>query len=381
MKKVETPSISDRQHKFNNDLLTGTEDQSAVRVLYPNVSEAFIDPGLISRFLSIDAVANAAKRSSQRSGRIAVVLGALSLVGLSASPLYHHMNKPFPAILDGIAATLGMVSVIIAFFGVLHSNSKLTWLETRWETERIRQFHFQYNVANLSRVAGLAEKTEEVAKIRADREKALSASVPIQRDRIHQRFLGTLSTEQSEKAWLVDIDERAASGEPLGGNLEEFFRAYRDLRIGHQMSYAKHVLGRKRGPLRMSLHSEAHWIERVSIASVLVLFCLHLAVVCGSIFSWPLWLKNFSASPLTHVISIWIATFALAAKVIGSGSATEANLARYSDYLLNLTQLAAAYDRETSVAGRFLIMQRVEELVYTEMVSFLRSANNAQYLF
>lgn len=371
---------ADGRHKFNNDLLLDEEDRAKARKNWPRVAEAFIDEGLAQRFIEMDCQANASKKRSRMSGRAAVYLGVLALIGMSSSGLWEQVPSPWPTVLDGFAALLGIASVLIAFFGILHSAGKRRWLMARWQTERMRQFNFQYNVAHISDVVAAAVSSEALHTLHQARAHELSIDVPTEEGLVQERLADTLTIQPKQRVWLTHRPVHIKKSDLDPGCVDEFVDAYRYLRIRHQISYAQHVLGRKSGPLRSTLQQQQHGLERLATSCILILFGLHLLVVGGVLLGWPGWLVDISHSPWAHAIAIWLAAIALGARVLEGGYGLRVDSARYSDYLFNLTCLEEDYERDSSLTHRLAVMRRVEELSFQEMVSFLRSASAAQYV-
>lgn len=368
------------RHKFNNDLLMDRGDRARVRESFPLVADALIDDDLVSAFAVLDKAAMTSKARSRKSGRAAVGLGVLSLVGMSASPLYHHAAAPVPTLLDVLSAGLGVVSVLIGFFGVLHSTSKEEWLLGRWQAESMRQFHFQYLVEHIRDVAASSRDCGAVTALHGRRARAMAEILPTDRISVSRCVEDALAGGGRGGVWIASEPDIPAAPGIDAESLAQFLAAYRELRIGHQISYAEHALGKKRGPLRITLDRHLHKMEQVTIGSVLVLLGVHFAVVAGGLFDWPVWLHQLSGSPWMHAVAIWVAAFALGGRVLEDGYGLRADLARYSDYLFHLNCVAKRYDADTSLVNRLALMRRTEELAFAELVSFVRSARKASYV-
>lgn len=139
---------------FNSDLLI--DDASK--------AQAYRRFGQAAALLDHDA--NAAKRRSRVCGVLAVGFGLIALLIASGALVFHPDPTDHPAAImfqwaNGVAVGFGIVSVAIGLFGVMFSGAKRTWLQSRMITERLRQFHYQHVIANLT--AAAAASADEAA--------------------------------------------------------------------------------------------------------------------------------------------------------------------------------------------------------------------------
>ncbi|MEM1330048.1 MAG: hypothetical protein AAGG07_05770 [Planctomycetota bacterium] len=376
-------AVAEQPHQFNCDLLIGENDRIRARKLFPLIAQVLIDDSLAERFGAIDARANNRKRHGRRAGLTAVLLAVASLIGLSISPLIKGAMPPIPTIVDLTAALLGVISFLVACLGVLRHSSKKRWLALRWCTERMRQFHFQFLIAHAVEIVEASKSQSSFDDLKKHYSAEMDKHFPLDdesfvREDVLENWKSALPLEPMANVWLIS-DE---SARPNAGDdaLEQFFQAYLDLRLDHQISYSAHVLGKKRGPLRLTLDRRQHWIEIIALACVGALFLLHVAVVLGNLVGYPAWLVSMSHNPWTHVLTLWIAIVALGTRVLEDGHGIRSDVVRYSDYLCNLRVLRSRYVTEPTIDGKLAIMRRVEEIAFVEMTSFLRSAAKSKYL-
>jgi hypothetical protein len=374
-------------HKFNSDIGIDAVDRRHLEDVYPNIAGAFIDPELIGRFVRIDALANEAKRRSRRSGAVAVLFALLCLVMVSAAPIYHaRWWTPWTTLLDGVGALCGVAGVAIGYFGVLHSHTKRAWLQHRWQTERMRQFHFQYNATHLADVLALGGDAAAGATFLEARRNALTAAVPLDDVALRQRFDATTAEHAKEDVWLTPLPQAAHPPNPAhAAALKEWIKLYGELRISHQIGYCEMMLGRKRGPLDMTLDRQEVWAERLTIATVLVLLLLHLGVAAcsaaaGVLEFGPEWMRLYAESKWTHAAAIWLTAVALGVRVLADGYGLRADLARYHDYLAQLQRIESLWHQDQPFALRMALVVRLEDLAFAEMISFLHTTNRAAYV-
>jgi hypothetical protein len=157
----------------------------------------------------------------------------------------HQESKDHPSILPNllvlVSASAGTVSVAIGGMGILFAGKKREWLHRRFMTERIRQFHFQTFVFRLPEILASLQNDQAKAAFRSNRKGWVEA--------FKSRFDGKLAAEFSKNfnedigtdIWLHE-DQRERNEIPDNKDLDPLFRAYRDLRIMHQIGYANYKL-------------------------------------------------------------------------------------------------------------------------------------------
>jgi|GEM_PF-3784984 len=427
-------------HKWNADLLLTSEDEKQARELYPRITGGFIDKTIGEQFKAANDIANDAKKRRRLAGLVAVIVGVGSLILISISVTIHETNHSTPSIhndqsrksnaqddvkhqdggslgeneehaaseaewhladfLGALGVLLGLLSVAIGLNFVLHSQAKKDWLINRWITERTRQFYFQYCLCHLEEL--LSEDRDDVEFSQVRRENYVQQMFggvipksPIEKNKLKERLERTIDVEESNSlAWLSDNQPEFEKSLDGFDKFSEFCSFYRDLRLGHQISYAEHVLGKRRGPLRFSLEFQHHVAEYSSMGTVFVIVILHLFLSLGLVFPNIGDIVSGGTVLIIHVLCICLAVITMGIRVVEDGSLIRADLVRYADYLSNLRLFAAdfdrvfaqrcaaqsAEDRTRHSAELFSVMTATEELVFVEMTSFLRSAERSSYL-
>ena len=87
----------------------------------------------------------------------------------------------------------------------------------------------------------------------------------------------------------------------------------------------------------------------IGVFAGLISFIPFVGSILGGLLSIGVAAAQFWNDP------IWIAAVALGARVLGDGYGLRVDIARYSDYQQNLTRIAEAFDRDTTLPGRFAL--------------------------
>jgi len=381
------------EQKFNDDLLLSERDQRLAYQSYPWVAHTLDFPELRKLFQEYDRSANAAKARLRATGKTAIVLGVCSLLGASAEPLYEKLDERWLSIIGLVLAACGILSVIIGAFGVLSEESKRQWLSGRLMTERLRQFQFQMLVRRAPSVfaamVGLQEKirpiqdplqdgvriTVEPAAVEEFRERRLSwmSAFRLQYEaHLSSKLAEALEDELGEDFWL-----HSDEGLPdfKNSHTSEFFACYRALRIDHQIQYANYKLAN--GGFS-SIQKQILILTQMSIGSILIVFILHILIALSLIsFAGP-W-KHFADAHWVHVLIVWTAICALTARALEEGLQPTREQERYRRYRSVLVRLRVRFD-EVSDAEKFQVMREIERTVYSEMVAFLKTNDEARFV-
>ncbi len=364
-------------HRFNSDLLTNSGDIELAAHSYQTLTHVLDHPELRALFTYYDVRANTAKQRSRRAGLLAIFLGTFALLSASAEAFSHSPNES--SMLLGMAAALaGILSVAIGLWGVLHTKSKRQWLCDRLMTERLRQFHFQTFVFRLPEiVASLG--TSEGAKAYNDARCRLF-------DEFKTKYQGHLEAElteildegESSDKWLYDPTPIPES--LLKADLGEVFRAYRTLRITHQLQYANHKLRPEGSLWSPSLRKQAAFLSQTAFVCVLLLFVIHLVIAFALAVPSFVAMGSFVNEPLVHVTTIWCAILALAIRAVEEGFGIRNEIERFRDYRSSITAIHERFNRTTDSAEKLRIMEEMERLAFEEMCSFLRDANDTRFV-
>ncbi len=378
---MNSSSGSQKEKIFNTDLLLQPEDLALAKQKWPCLEHVLDHPELRDSFTKDDDVANRAKKQSQRSGIQAVLLAVLSLCIASTAPVWPkepHLAWTHLA-LTLLAGGLGIAAVMVAHFGLLYGKRKNTWLIKRLRTERMRQFFFQTLLCRLPEI----EQSMSSGPSGAD-------SFRDQRNQWLNEFL----SEYDEQRWAVSkmtevLDANIRSGvwlhencaltpKPSSQVLTDVFAAYRTLRFKAQLDFANYKLRPEAGGLsifKMPLREQQRNLRLTWWFLFVGLVMLDVIIVAGALASLP-----FAVSHWPHLIIVWLAISAIGVRTIESGMALSGEIERYSDYRVEVAELAHRFDTAHTDREKLALMREMEIVSFEEMKRFLRQNNNASFV-
>lgn len=362
------------RYSFNSDLLLSDADQEMARKEYPDLSFALDNALLRETFRPFDERANTAKTRSRRWGVFAVFLATGALLLAGGELLYHDLPKYQVRIIAGIGGVAGIVSVIIGVFGIMFRKRKMRWLADRLATERLRQYHFQYYVAHAEQIVGAAQS------------EAAAEAFTLQRARDFSEFQkGFLETVDEELHHLVHTEDFGEGVLIEGGDApvidpeNKHWRAYLDayvaLRFNRQIGYCDYILRERKSFWKQAPVQQEKILGAIAMGCVMGILILHGLVFVGAVANIG-WMKG----PLVHVFAIWAAIIALTARTFEEGFQPEREIERMRQYRVSLKRIYARFEAALAPSEKIAAMRDLEKLSYEEMVLFLKSNYEAQFV-
>lgn len=359
---------------FNSDLLIPDADQQQARADYPELFFALDDPVARETFRPFDERANISKTRSRRWGVFAVFLASAALLLAGGEMLYHDLPKGQVRIIAAVGGVAGIVSVVIGVFGIMFRNRKLRWLADRLATERIRQFHFQHYVAHASAILRGAGDEGEAARYRERRESDLAHFISTEMQGLDERLHHLVHAEDAGEGWII-AHQADDPVDPADPHLDQYFAAYQRLRFDQQISYCNLILREGTGFWKHAPVRQVQILGTVALAAVFFILALHGLVFVGAVANIA-WMKG----PLVHVLAIWAAIVALAARTFEEGFQSESEIERMRHYRVGLRRLRERFEAAGDPAGKLAAMRELEKLSYQEMVLFLRKNFEAKFV-
>ena len=403
----ESAKKPNKKPKFNHDLLLHPDDLATARMLYPAVAEALYHPELIEYFKQFDEQANNAKRKSRRLGTWAILLGGTA-IALAAIDVAIRVLLPadVPALLIvGLgAAVCGLCSAALGVFGTLFGSRKHEWLINRFMGERIRQFHFQTLIAQLPEILAMAvaPKGEEAqaqggssteGRVEIEKHVEETAAERFLNNR-GRRFLAfqtafeelpreakfgvTVRPDSEETDWdLCDAQGKFSIHENQRA-LQEFFEAYRDLRLQHQLNFANFKL--TSGPEIFSDKParQSELLANVSKFGIQFVIVVHVCVLL-IIVGWFIgrFLFHYQIDAATAVSGIFafaiiaLAVVSLCAHAFAQGLQPEREVERYQQYSSTVSSILDDFNAANDPTEKIKIMWQMERATFLEMRNFL----------
>lgn len=360
-------------HIFNSDILLNEGDRAAAQRQFPGVSFALVNDALLDLFRPIDERANLSKARSRRWGVYAVLLATAALMLAAGEMLYADLPKNQIRVIALVGGIAGLASIVLGVFGIMFHERKMRWLADRLTTERLRQFQFQSYAAHPAEILAGAKDAAARERFLAHRSAKFAE--------FSKQLLADVDEEVVRLARSDDIGdgaifpERSARIDPNDPHLGEYFAAYEKLRFDCQIGYFDHVLRRDSGLWNQTPAQQARLIGKVAIACVLLILMLHGLVFMGA-FANVSWMKG----PLIHVFAIWAAIIALTARIFEEGFQPQREVERMRRHRFAVARIRARYDAAKTPEARIAAMQDLEQVTYHEMVHFLKSNYEAQFI-
>ena len=360
-------------YSFNTDLLLNEADRIEAARRYPLVAFALNHEQLRQTFLPIDQRANISKRRSRRWGVIAVFLAVIALTLAGAEVLYHDWDKSIVRLFALIGAVGGIASVVIGFFGIMFREKKQRWLADRLTTERLRQFHFQYLTAHADEIVKAAESVQAQEEYQRARDASFAQFSTELLNSAPERLRHIAHAEEIDDGLLFSPER--TPGTDSSEALSQLFEAYKELRISRQISYSDLILTEKGGDWKYSPMKQARLFSRMALFCVMGILVLHGLVLIGAIGE-IYWMKG----KLVHVGAIVLAVIALGARTLEEGFQPETEIERMRQYRVSLKRIARRFDEATHSDEKTKAMTDLEKLSYEEMVLFLKTNYEAEFV-
>jgi len=250
------------------------------------------------------------------------------------------------------------------------------WLESRFMTERLRQWHFQI----------LVRRGQEIEMSLIDRSPATLETFRKQRKTWFDDFLheyeGKLGSRMDSLANDPDfssdwLHQPATNFGSAGVVFDDVVEAYRRLRFNHQYDYSTYKLSAStdRPPWQFLkwplLRQESAIRLAVSFCFVTALLC-SVAVILNHSFAVQPDLDRYMGSA-----TLVIAIVGIAFRAIQEGLGISKDIERYRDYRGKVRRLLLCFEESTDRAKRLRLMEEMELAVVDELRGFLRTHREA----
>lgn len=354
----------------NDDLLLTPAARERLELEYPRALRVFDWPELRAHFATIDQHAGKSRKRRRRNGVIAAAVtttgAALSALLPIAQPLGWDVERG----LYTLAAAMGLLGFVATIWLTHGDRAVDEWLESRLQTERLRQLYFQV-LGNHPDLAARAF-TDDVAlsQWRKTRNAALGVVIGMLGN---PRALLTATIEDVNQRGVWLLDAFNAPPDPLKSSpdLDAYFAAFRRQRLGVQGAYVREKLAPGFGSPR-SWHL---FIKGTSYATALAALFASI-IIAVMLYNGA----GFEAAPAQLLLSLiaFIGIVAMFFKLLGEGLQVRADLERYLWYRDAIADLDARFnDRDPNV--RIALLREMERASYREMREFLKTHREARF--
>jgi hypothetical protein len=369
---------------FNDDLLLNPGDLQIAKNRFPRLFPALDNPELRKAFLRYEELANKARTKVQRLGLAAVCLATMALLTTATrlwltSPI--HQRTPEHSAISVVAVILelcGLVAALIAVGSLGMGPWKKRWLESRFMTERLRQWHFQLLLHRADEIDALVtvQTPEAIREFEERRRQRLDAFLFDHEGKLDSRMDALAHDPDLSHDWLHDPSAPYRDDSPA---LPELFEVYRHLRFRHQYDYVTHKLSHASDRvfwrfLKLPLHRQR------SILGGLSSFCFVAALLCAiALIVNHATARNDAVNQLLAPIASVIAIIGVAVRTIQEGLGITEDIERYQDYRGKVRRALLQFETAKDPKTRLQLMAELELAVVDELKSFLRTHGRSRF--
>ena len=375
---IEGYTLTLPSRKFNDDLLNSEGDLAYAKEQFPRVFPLLDHPELREQFRVFEAAANKARGIVRLLGVMSVACGAVALLSTAAEPFLHGIAGRK---LWSTAVELLLIAAAVASgMGLLLGPWRKRWLEARFMTERLRQWHFQLLVrkgAEIEEAFG-QPSPEKIENFQERRKQWLNEFLHEHLGKLDSHVT-TLASDPDDSSgdWLLSPKTGYAEASQI---LPDICEAYRRLRIKHQFDYVTHKLSEDRDRPHWQFLNWPVLRQEAAIRSV-VSFCFYAALLCSIAVIANQWL-GFRPGYAPHLgsMALIIAIVGIAFRTVQDGLGISRDIERYRDYRGRTRRLRVAFESEPKLHERLKIMEELELESVNEMRGFLRTHREAVFV-
>jgi hypothetical protein len=405
---------SNDEPTFNHDLLIHPGDARVAHELYPSLAVVLHHRELIDYFKGFNDRADHAKRKSRKLGTCAILLAGAAIVMAAVEVVISALwpVSGFASLTVGLfAAVCGLSSLAVGASGILFGRRKHEWLINRFMGERIRQYHFQSLIAQLPFIIAMASagndkntivNVRSKAQVTAEDEKPAETNAvdSFLKDR-HRRFIEFQSAFEGEQKeakfesavgpdgeddWWLCESQSTFSVVENQPDLHHFFKAYRRLRLQHQLDFTNFKLKSDYKLFSEMPATQADVLADVSNISFWFIMFVHVCVFIIIMSAAAVWTsdllssrpQDFQAGSFAPIVShtfggaiIILAVVSLCAHAFGQGLQPEREVERYQQYRSTLKSILEQFDGTDGPTEKIKIMRQTERAAFDEMRNFL----------
>jgi len=387
---------------FNDEFFLNELDKERLEERFPNVHFAFYCEEASSLFNSFDPDAKASKISFQHFGLVAVCLAVLALVVAAADPIFllpaseaGVVSDVVPKVVAGVAATAGLLSILIGALGFGIGQRKKEWQKKRLIGERLRQWQAQYICSHLPEIVAAAgsdsrvtsyirKRAADFGTFKADHVDNVGSRLQEVNDKGRAVPADHRNTNSRFNLWTnVELDhgsQRPLTESPMENTREsrqsiltELFDAYDAIRFRAQEDYTRYMLGK--GPIETHPRVQEDWLKKLGLFAVITIIALHIIVIWGVLAD-----VSELKSPTIHFLAVSTALIGLGIRVLEDGLQPTSHVARLQDYLEAVSETRQRFREAETADAKRLEMRALEEAAARELLSFMRTINASRYV-
>ncbi len=348
----------------NDDLLIEQRARDELERREPEVFPVLDWPALRDGFCAIDTEANGAKAWTDQWRKWTVIAATVALVLAAGSPL---LPTPLQWLAGLLAALLTVLTAgSVAYGMVLYRGGHSNWLHLRFKTERLRQFYFQYLIAESDRCAIAIDKPDTLPALLEHRQAALEdfLSSTFEDPAGFQAARQKMEEDQLSQAFWIDASWADSTPTYQGSGMVKFFDRLRKQRIEGQ---GKYVVKKTTGSI-YSPRTRANVMNTASQITGCIM--LGLAFWVGLLLIQGVSIKS------ELVVSLIAAEAVCGALVVGGRMALDTHgfagdAGRYGWYLAAIESHETAFNNARTVTEKHAALAAMERSSYRELRDFI----------
>jgi hypothetical protein len=356
----------------NDDLLLTPQARTRLDAEFPGALRVFDWPELRAQFEAIDQRAGQSRKRRRRNGVIAASVTSIGAALSALLPLAQPLGWDVERGAYALAAAMSFLG-FVATLWLMHGDREIAeWLESRLQTERLRQLYFQFMGANAALAVRAFTDDAALSEWRQRRVEALNVVTPLLQT---PRTLLTAIIEDinQRRVWLLEAFKQKPGSLSPSADLEKFFDIMRRQRLGVQGDYVREKLTPGLGSPQ-SWHAFVKGASYVSaLAALIASILIALLLYDGSTFD------SLSVRALVSLVA-FIGVFVMFIRLLAEGLQVRADAERYQWYRDAVTDLDARFNnRDPDVRAE--ILREMERASYREMREFLKTHKQARFSF
>jgi hypothetical protein len=362
---------------FNDDLLTNPGDLEYAKSQFPEAFHLLDHPDLRSTFATYEKAANKARAWVRWLGFLAVTSGMIALLSAATEPLWHHLK--YEEALTVVFELCGLLAAAVAGGSLWLGPWRKRWLESRFMTERLRQWHFQLLVRKGSEIEALLGQPtpKSLETFKAERKKLFDGFLHDFVRKLDSRMDTLANDPDFAGDWLHQPPTNFSNNSRALGHV---FEVYRRLRFNHQYDYATHKLSESTDrPIWQFLK----WplLRQESAIRGWGSFCFIAALLCSIVVIVNRYFEiKPSIAPYLGGATLSLAIVGIALRTIQDGLGITKDIERYRDYRGKVRRSLLCFEESIDQHKKLRLMEEMELAVVDELRGFLRTHRNAAFV-
>jgi hypothetical protein len=360
---------------FNDDLLSNAGDLRYAKEQFEKIFPILDYVELRSAFINYERRAHGAKAWVHRLGLVAVFFGTVALLSAATEPLW--ADASYSRVFVIIFEMGGLVAAFIASGGTWLGPWKRQWLESRFMTERLRQWHFQLLIRRGQEIESAFENdvSNSLQKFQTQRKSWLNDFLHDHKGKIDSRMESFAHDPDFSNDWL----HPATAFKNDSSILALIFDAYRQLRLLHQYDYITHKLSLAKDS---AFWEFLRWplLRQEALIGGAASFCFVAALLfAGGVIANRFFRIEPALDSVLESVTLVIAIIAVALRTIQDGLGVTNDIERYRNYRGKIRRALLHFDTTRDPQTKLRLMEELELAAIDELRGFLRSHYDARF--